>query len=167
MLAMSAFIKNKKRYLLLLFAILLFLALVIVLDRVWQVKVINSVKNTIAVESGETIETIISRRYENKPKVKTRWSIVHLDDELWMGAQVFCLVEWGRINSDKGSVLLAWQWDMKWPFPLALTSETATIFPLLDPGCPLSDTTQRRLYSGGLGITKYFSKERIERSAPR
>ena len=88
---------------------------------------------------------------------------MHLDDELWFGAQVHCIISTPVTHqSSVSNIIYAWQWDKSWPNPLALTRQTADLFPQLDPKCILTDSTRSRLYSGKLGLTKYFSDKGVQ-----
>ncbi|MDD3663327.1 MAG: hypothetical protein PHT84_05700 [Candidatus Pacebacteria bacterium] len=84
----------------------------------------------------------------------TDWSISHGD---WIGfegtAIASCLISNGTTE------VFVWQWDAAWPHALALTPNTVTIFPLMDPGVKLTSDGRTALWSGRGAIEEYFEKE--------
>ena len=110
----------------------------------------NKIENSIATANGETVEEVL----KNRGVVNTIWT-VHNGD--WRGfegkAFASCFMHDGTTE------VFVWQWDSAWPHALALTPNTANLFPLMDPGVELTPYGQSSLWSGRSGREEYFKKE--------
>ena len=110
----------------------------------------NKIENSIATADGKTVEEVL----RNRGVVNTVWSV---QDGDWLGfegkAYAACFLHDGTTE------VFVWQWDSAWPHALALTPNTAKLFPIMDPGVELTPYGQSSLWSGRPGREKYFTKE--------
>ncbi|NLB54619.1 MAG: hypothetical protein GX811_02420 [Lentisphaerae bacterium] len=107
------------------------------------------IKKSIATADGKTVQEVL----RNRGIVNTVWFVEHGD---WRGLEGKAYV--ACFSRDGTTEVFVWQWDSAWPHALALTPNTAKIFPLMDPGVELTPSGQSSLWSGKSGAKLYFEK---------
>lgn len=121
------------------------MAILLLVFPAWSRVVIYDVKRTRV--AGGTVNSILKNRYSQSPM---RWRVGYVEN--WpFDAKVFC-----EIHSPTGLILHGWQWDIDWPSSRAITPQTATLFPSLDPHVPLDPSGLGILWHGKGAIPDYF-----------